>query len=269
MVGVARGVLLAFALVGVGSLFPAAQGCTDSADRCTDMHIAPNYDQSCSVDSDCVAYIAPTDCCASAAISAAAQAQYLSDRAGCGPSPCTVLCTDESLCCVNGACQLDNCPVPTPSCTADIQAANYDQSCSVDSDCVAVGEGSACSPCALACPNAAINVAGHAQYLLDVAMTPAGASGCTVSCAVAELGPCCRNGACHSDTQCSGVDAAADTGASDAGTEGGPDAADACAPSGCTGSCLAGRHNVSTMVNGCLVWQCCAPDDAGADASGE
>ena len=43
--------------------------------------------------------------------------------------------------------------------------------------------------------------------------------------------------------------------------------ADACAPSGCTGSCLSGRQNVSTVVNGCVVWQCCMPDDAGADAA--
>jgi hypothetical protein len=46
------------------------------------------------------------------------------------------------------------------------------------------------------------------------------------------------------------------------------DAADACAPSGCTGSCLdLSTHNVSTVVNGCTVWQCCVPDDAGPEAA--
>jgi hypothetical protein len=41
---------------------------------------------------------------------------------------------------------------------------------------------------------------------------------------------------------------------------------DACAPSGCTGSCVnLSAHDVSTMSNGCLVWQCCVPDDADAN----
>jgi hypothetical protein len=55
----------------------------------------------------------------------------------------------------------------------------------------------------------------------------------------------------------------------DAATESGSADAEACAASGCTGSCLSGRHNISSMVDGCLVWQCCVPDDAGAEASGE
>jgi hypothetical protein len=42
-----------------------------------------------------------------------------------------------------------------------------------------------------------------------------------------------------------------------------------CAPSACTGSCLSGRHNASTMVDGCQVWECCVPDDAGEATSGE
>jgi hypothetical protein len=63
--------------------------------------------------------------------------------------------------------------------------------------------------------------------------------------------------------------APADGGTTEAATDSGPLDADACAPSGCTGSCLSGRHNVSTVVNGCTVWQCCMPDDAGADANGE
>jgi hypothetical protein len=58
------------------------------------------------------------------------------------------------------------------------------------------------------------------------------------------------------------------TAATDDATDSGGADAEACAPSGCTGSCLSGRHNVSTMVDGCLMWECCVPDDAGADASG-
>jgi hypothetical protein len=71
-------------------------------------------------------------------------------------------------------------------------------------------------------------------------------------------------------------DAAADTGAdvgadvaNDSATDSGPADADACAPSGgCTAACVAGRHNVSIMVDGCLVTECCVLDDAGTDAGG-
>jgi hypothetical protein len=51
--------------------------------------------------------------------------------------------------------------------------------------------------------------------------------------------------------------------------------AEACAPSGCDTSCPADTHDVSSVVDGCTVWQCCVPDDAGpatdaaADASAE
>jgi hypothetical protein len=93
-------------------------------------------------------------------------------------------------------------------CTASIQASSYEQTCKTDSDCVAVGQGSACGPCDLACTNAAINVAAHGQYVADVAKTPAGStSGCTVSCAVgAGSATCCHGGVCHADSLCSGND---------------------------------------------------------------
>jgi hypothetical protein len=58
----------------------------------------------------------------------------------------------------------------------------------------------------------------------------------------------------------SGEDATADTGAD----------ADTCPPSGCTGACLSSNtHNVATLFDGCLVWECCVPDDAGPDTSAE
>jgi hypothetical protein len=67
----------------------------------------------------------------------------------------------------------------------------------------------------------------------------------------------CRAGKCPADSPCfsSAADAATDTRAD----------ADACVPSGCTGSCVGGAHNVSHLVDGCLVWQCCVLDDAGSD----
>ena len=79
---------------------------------------------------------------------------------------------------------------------------------------------------------------------------------------------------CQFGSQCLVADAAPDTGAdaaaadtgTDSATDGGSADADACAPSGgCTAACVAGRHNVTMMVDGCLVTECCVPDDAGGD----
>lgn len=69
------------------------------------------------------------------------------------------------------------------------------------------------------------------------------------------------------------TDTGAESGVMDAGADsatdgGGSTDADACAPSGgCTAACVAGRHNVTVMVDGCLVTECCVPDDAGADSA--
>jgi hypothetical protein len=183
MVGVARGLVFAFGLVGGVSLLSAAQGCTSNETPCSSFQ-ASKYDRSCKVDSDCVVVPLPGDCCPSLAIRVAAQAQYMSDVAGCLPNFCTADCTNADLCCVNGACEyatVDDCHAAPPA-----------------------------------------------------------------------------------------EDAAEDT-----GTDGAPDGAvadamaDACAASGCVGACLGPTtHNVSTMVDGCLVWECCVPDDAGTDGSG-
>jgi hypothetical protein len=61
------------------------------------------------------------------------------------------------------------------------------------------------------------------------------------------------------------LDASGDGATADTGAD-----ADTCPPSGCTGACLSSNtHNVATLFNGCLVWECCVPDDAGPDASAE
>jgi hypothetical protein len=140
-----------------------------------------------------------------------------------------------------------------------IQASSYDQSCKVDSDCVGVAEGNACYPCTVQCQaGGAINRNALASYQSDLSKT-IGARGATsvppCGCP-ATFYPCCRGGSCHADLECQNILPEGDAGA------------DACAPSGCTGSCLSGRHNVSTMVDGCLVWECCVLDDAGADEGG-
>ena len=94
--------------------------------------------------------------------------------------------------------------------------------------------------------NAAINVRDQAKYQSAVS----GFSG-TCSCPSVFIG--CNAGTCGLATFPL---------PSDAGSL--HDAPDTCAPSGCTGSCLSlNTHNVSTVVDGCLVWHCCVPDDAG------
>jgi hypothetical protein len=56
------------------------------------------------------------------------------------------------------------------------------------------------------------------------------------------------------------------TAAADDATDSGGGDGDACAPPVvCGAACVAGAHNVSTMFNDCQVWECCVPDDAGAD----
>jgi hypothetical protein len=120
-----------------------------------------------------------------------------------------------------------------------IQASDYDQSCTVDTDCRYIAEGNACTPCAFDCSYAAaINVSALTQYYSDVANTPAVAPEfngrtCASGCPSA-LGPCCVGGKCQTSptSQCPAAsadagDAAADTGAdaADASTDAGPDVA--------------------------------------------
>jgi hypothetical protein len=141
-----------------------------------------------------------------------------------------------------------------------VRASDYDQSCTVDTDCVPVSEGNLCDPAASECPNAAISKSADAQYqaAADKALASCHAQ---ASCAFPP-GACCVAGNCHIATgQCTVADAAPDVATVDAG----PDA-DACAPPVvCTGACVSGAHNVSTMVNGCLVTRCCVLDDASTD----
>jgi hypothetical protein len=95
---------------------------------------------------------------------------------------------------------------PAGTCVdADIQAANYDQSCESDSDCILVGEGPACDPCALAYgPWGAVSHAGLMRLIADLAKTPGGQAQ-PVSCAPAYVpspAVCCRDGHCQADASC-------------------------------------------------------------------
>jgi hypothetical protein len=119
-------------------------------------------------------------------------------------------------------------------CAADakvqlIQASHYDQSCTVDSDCVEVYVGNACS-CELGCRATLgpINKAAQPQYTADVADAPHVVCSCPPATPVlVDAGPvaCCVGGQCQTAAgQCSGpadagADAAPDGGPVDAGGE--------------------------------------------------
>jgi hypothetical protein len=123
----------------------------------------------------------------------------------------------EAVCCMQEQCILGSSA--TAVACADplvqmIQASNYDQSCSVDTDCVAVAEGDFCVPGANNCLTAAINKSAESQYLSDVANTNAAFCSAPGSCAVpltceGSAGPWCLHGTCEMTT-CPSVDAGTD-----------------------------------------------------------
>ena len=90
---------------------------------------------------------------------------------------------------------------PDAGCTdGGVTASNYDQSCTLDSDCIAIAEGNSCSLCGFDCPSAAINVAGYGQYLADIAYTTADLSGQRQACSnvcMVKTAPCCAGGMCQ------------------------------------------------------------------------
>ena len=90
---------------------------------------------------------------------------------------------------------------PDAGCTAGgIAASSYDQSCTLDSDCISIAEGNSCSLCGFDCPSAAINVAGYGKYLADIAYTTADLSGQRQACSnvcMVKTAPCCAGGMCQ------------------------------------------------------------------------
>ena len=105
-----------------------------------------------------------------------------------------------------------------------IQASNYDRSCAVDSDCVAVAEGDVCTPCGVGCKNAAIIVAARAQYKMDVdravAATLAATNQCQTTCFYSRY-PCCVSGQCVADGGCTRPIPGFDAGLGDGGVSDG------------------------------------------------
>lgn len=102
-------------------------------------------------------------------------------------------------CCVAGTCIFgaqaakSSCGVPDAQVIA---AANYDLSCTVDTDCALVALGDFCSP-TTACATGAISQGALPKYKVDVAKTYAAhcvaLSGCGLTVG------CCRNGQCVAD----------------------------------------------------------------------
>jgi hypothetical protein len=94
-----------------------------------------------------------------------------------------------------------------PQCDDDgnlpgFSAANYDQSCDTDADCVAVSDLALCSPCRLACTNTAINHSAESQYRADLADLGVTQDTSVACFCPAEFSPCCIDNQCRADLQC-------------------------------------------------------------------
>jgi len=92
-------------------------------------------------------------------------------------------------------CTHNNAPGSEPDANNEtISASNYNQTCSADSDCVAIAVG---DPCRLCCANAAINKADQAKYNADVAEDRAECRPvipCTIACLMNHAA--CTNNKC-------------------------------------------------------------------------
>jgi hypothetical protein len=99
-----------------------------------------------------------------------------------------------------------SCGVGGGTCCVPCQAApdvhqvlvsTYNQECSADSDCVAVGTGDPCRPCDIVCgANAAINKTSLSKYRSDVAAVIAAADAGSCTCAPVTTTVCCNAGTC-------------------------------------------------------------------------
>jgi hypothetical protein len=83
---------------------------------------------------------------------------------------------------------------PNGNVCGTIHAADYDQTCSKDSDCVGVVEGDLCTPnMCTNCTNAAVNAGAEAKYTADFASKDSAPLGCPCG-----SGPniVCKSGLC-------------------------------------------------------------------------
>lgn len=103
----------------------------------------------------------------------------------------------------------------TPCTDANVQLvepSNYDQSCRVDSDCVAVAAGNACNPCLVQCQTGgAINRNALSSYERDISETTGARETSGLACGCpAGFAPGCLGGVCQAGLQCENPDAAAE-----------------------------------------------------------
>ena len=127
--------------------------------------------------------------------------QYECSSAG-GPSICCMPSTDGGA----GAA-LDGATADAElSCS--LSASQYDNSCTIDSDCVGVPFGDPCAGnCSSICPTSALNARVAYQYLTDLkALMAGGTENAICNCPCIPLQPCCRQGVCYNMCgECSGT----------------------------------------------------------------
>lgn len=115
--------------------------------------------------------------------------------------------------------------VDAPPCSV-VLASDYDQSCTVDTDCVAVGQVPACPAlaCYVDCTMWTISKSAAAQYMTALSRASASVAGESCGCVSYNPYPCCRGGMCT--TTCgSPVDTQTEAGLPDAGSSRVPEAA--------------------------------------------
>jgi hypothetical protein len=87
-------------------------------------------------------------------------------------------------------------PIDVDSAACMVLASNYDQSCSVDSDCAMVFSGNCCVGGCF-CGGSAINARAFTQFAADVARAEVGVAPGPICGCPAEFNPCCIAGKCE------------------------------------------------------------------------
>jgi hypothetical protein len=146
-----------------------------------------------------------------------------------------------------------------------IEASNYDQSCSVDSDCVGqagawpVQSGDYCHA-GCPCGGDAINKSAVAHYVHDVSMTPLAAAIQMANCGFCQAvaPPCCVNNRCTTSTSCSRE--LTDAGNADAGEAPSTDATYGEPPGSSMCGLNVGAFDGGTDAEG--PWRWCTPPES-------
>jgi len=121
-------------------------------------------------------------------------AQANSDPCGC---PICSPTSDAGI--AKDAANPDSVATTDAGLSCSLSASQFDNSCTVDSDCVGVPFGDPCiNDCASICPMFALNIRVANQYLTDLKVVSAGRNENIIcSCPCIPLQPCCRQGLCY------------------------------------------------------------------------